>query len=516
MIRMRRRGTVLASFVLAMAVAPCARAQESVAPRPVFRGEIELETPWLALLRTAAADGSDARMGSVAGEFLADLTKAPDVARALAGSPGLAGCCDRHVVQIAFLASAAADAPLVRLFVHEQGLVRGLPGLHGPDRPLIEVFVAEDVSVGLDTLYQSTPLESPLADQAGDFVKLVLGKLALPSGADTIVSRVARVLAEPTRSPEGEAMRRTNPPLAVTLARVDLPSRRARVTISHTIPVTDPAGHIRAQARWLADTTMREALIATALDAGATKGGSLEQGPEPGGSPISACSATAAALAESMSGALEAGECAPLGLDPARCFKSVGAAVSAAYEAAAGTGNVCPGGRAWPLARRFLSIVPARLNTSKGTVTVTNAPREKWAFGLSTGYITALDVERARPRTRISSGRIVVDPFRRLLAMGVVSFVPAGYDPDGVSLTMAERFRVFGGVAFAPHFGGTAGASWSLNRYLGVNAGYALLAYDTPKPGETIDAPPTEANRAAPFTVASTRAVFVGLTYNIR
>lgn len=512
----KRPGTVLALLVLGFGEVPAATAQESVAPRPVFRGEVALDTPWLALLRAAAAEGSDARIGSVAGEFLADLTKAPDVARALAGSPGLTACCDRQVVQIAFLAGEAADAPLVRLFLHERGLVQGLPGLRGPDRPLVEIFVAEDLSLRLDTIYASTPFESPLADQAGDFVKLVLGRLALPSGADTIVSRVARVLAEPTRSPQGEALRRTQPPLAVTLSRVDLPSKRAKVTISHTISIDNPAARIRAQARWLADTVMREELIAAALSSGTTNGGSLEQGPEPEGSLISACSATAAALAETITAALEEGECAPLGLDPARCFKSVGAAVSAAYETAAGTGDICPGGRAWPLARRFLSIVPSRLTTPSGKVTVTNAPRERWAFGLSTAYITTIDVERARPRARITSGRIVLDPFKRLLAMGVVSFVPAGYDPNGVGLTMAERFRVFGGVAFAPHFGGTAGASWSLNRYLGVNAGYALLAYDTPKPGETIDAPPTEANRAAPFSIASTHAVFVGLTYNIR
>lgn len=511
-----RLARVSSCLLLALLVVPAgARAQQSVAPRPVFRGDVELDTPWLALLRAAAADGSDASIGSVAGEFLADLTTAPDVARALAGSPGLAGCCDRHVVQVAFLASEAADAPLVRLFLHDRGLVRGLPGVHGPDRPLVEIFVAEDLSVGLDTVYESTAIESPLADQAGDFVKLVLGKLALPSGADTIVSRVARVLAEPTRSPEVEALRRTQPPLAVTLSRVELPAKRAKVTISHTIPVDDPAARIRAQARWLADTTMREELIATALE-GVAGGGGVEQNPEREGSLISACSATAAALAETMTSALEEGECAPLRLDPARCFKSVGAAVSAAYETAAGTGNVCPGGRAWPLARRFLSIVPSRLTTPSGRVVVTNAPKERWAFGLSTAYITAIDVERARPRTRIASGRIVVDPFKRLLAMGVVSFVPAGYDPDGVGQTLAERFRVFGGVAFAPHFGGTAGVSWSLNRYVGVNAGYALLAYDTPKPGETIDAPPTEANRAAPFSIASTHAVFVGLTYTIR
>jgi len=103
-----------------------------------------------------------------------------------------------------------------------------------------------------------------------------------------------------------------------------------------------------------------------------------------------------------------------------------------------------------------------------------------------------------------------------VLAMGTVSFIPAGYDPGSIGLRAKERFRLFAGVAFAPHFGATGGAAWSFNQYLGANVGYALLVYDTPKPGESLDTAPSAANRAAPFDLARTHALFVGFTFNLK
>jgi hypothetical protein len=58
--------------------------------------------------------------------------------------------------------------------------------------------------------------------------------------------------------------------------------------------------------------------------------------------------------------------------------------------------------------------------------------------------------------------------------------------------------------------------SWSFNRYIGANVGYAYLVYDTPKPGETIGSPPSPENRASPFELAGAHAFFIGLTYNIK
>ena len=49
-----------------------------------------------------------------------------------------------------------------------------------------------------------------------------------------------------------------------------------------------------------------------------------------------------------------------------------------------------------------------------------------------------------------------------------------------------------------------------------MNAGYARLWFDTPKPGEQIDAAPTAANRGAPFDLRSTGALFVGVSYNFK
>ena len=166
--------------------------------------------------------------------------------------------------------------------------------------------------------------------------------------------------------------------------------------------------------------------------------------------------------------------------------------------------------------RRFWSIVPDKLAPARGGVTVTNAPTTRISFGLSTAYIASLGIDEDAPRVELSSGDIVVDGFSRLLAMGIVSYVPAGYDPESVRLSGWQRWRLFGGVAFAPSFGGTGGVAWSFNRYIGANVGYAYLVYDTPKPGETIGSEPTPANRASPFELAGAHAVFIGLTYNIK
>jgi len=71
-------------------------------------------------------------------------------------------------------------------------------------------------------------------------------------------------------------------------------------------------------------------------------------------------------------------------------------------------------------------------------------------------------------------------------------------------------------VAFSPYFGVTAGGAFAINRYLAIDAGYARLWFDAPKPGESIDAAPTSANRAAPFDLRSTGAIFLGVAYSFK
>ena len=511
MTRMWFGRVLLAAVTLTHGTAPDAAAQQTVAPELLFRGNVERDAPWLALLRDANAQGSQEKMVLVVTEFLADLSRAQEVTSELAKAQVPVTCCDqrRHVFQVAFLASEAADAPLVRMFVHEDGLGRGaLPGIQGPEQQLFEIFVAEDLSIGLRSVYQSSAVEDPLAEQSGDFVRLILGKLALPIGASTIVNRVTAAMGGETRSPR--------PPLSVALSRIVLPSKRARITISHTVSVTDPAAHIRAQARWIADTALRKALVEAAI--GNIPHGASELDPEimREQTAYAACSTMARQMATEAGRATEAGACSPLKVNPAKCFAAIKGAIGQAYESAAGQPDACPAGDAYPLVQRLVSVVPARVVQRKGSTVVTNAPRTRWSFGLSTAFIAAIQTDNARPRTKISSGRIVVNPFSRVLAMGIVSFIPAGYDPGSVGLTANERFRLFGGIAFAPHFGATGGAAWSLNQYLGVNVGYALLVYDTPKPGESLDTEPSAANKAAPFDLGRTHALFAGFTFNLK
>ena len=519
MTRTRFGRVLMAAVAATLGVSPGAGAQQTIAPELLFRGIVERDAPWLALLREAHAQGSQEKMVLVVTEFLADLSRAQEVTGELARGKVPGACCDqgRHVFQVAFLASEAAGAPLVRMFVHKDGLGGGaLPGIRGPEQPLFEVFVAEDLTVRLRSVYQSDALEDPLAEESGDFVRLILGKLALPIGASTIASRVTAAMGEEIRSPQQQEMRLTKPPLAVTLTRIALPVRRARITISHTVSVTDPAAHIRAQAGWLADTALRHAVVAAAI--GETPTGAAELDSEflfPQ-TAYAACSAMARRLADDAIRTTEAAACSPLKVDPAKCFAAVRDAIGESYESAVSQPGSCPADAAYPLVGRFVSVVPARVVPIKGSTVVSNAPRTRWSFGLSTAFIASIQTDNARPRTKISSGRIVVDPFSRVLAMGTVSFIPAGYDPGSIGLRAKERFRLFAGVAFAPHFGATGGAAWSFNQYLGANVGYALLVYDTPKPGESLDTAPSAANRAAPFDLARTHALFVGFTFNLK
>jgi hypothetical protein len=474
----------LLSFVALAGLAAPGYAQETAAPTQIYRKTVELDSPWLAHLRRANARGSLDDLLGVAREFLDDLGRQ-------SSPPGV--CCDytRDVYQVVFFASEAADAQLVRVFVHKRPLRSGtLPGLEGDARPLYEVFVAEDLSIRFSTAYQSTPVEHPLAEQSGDLVKIVLSKLALPAALALPGSR------PPPAEPESVQPKPPTPPLAVTLSKVALPDKRAKVTISHTATVLDPAGRIRAQSAWVVNSVEHE-LTAN----------------------VAASSAACLAIAKEIDAAIQSAtskECSSVIGDGSACFKAMKEAISTSYESAADQNAACQAVESYPLMRRFWSIVPDKVAPARGSVIVNNAPTTRISFGLSTAYIAGLGIDDDSPRVELATGDIVVEGFSRLLAMGIVSYVPAGYDRESVRLSGWERWRLFGGVAFAPYFGGTGGVSWSFNRYIGANVGYAYLAYDTPKPGETIGSPPSPENRASPFELAGAHAFFIGLTYNIK
>jgi hypothetical protein len=470
---------------------------QPVARQPVVRAEIELETPWLAILREANARGSQRLLTAAIQEFLSDLSQVP-----------LEACCaDANAIyQVAFRASEDAGAPLVRVFAGSNGLTRGsLPGISGPGHPLYEIFVSEDLNVALDSAYSSTPQESPLDEQLAQFVKVLLANVALPGSANVI-----RAAASGARAtvPRTEPPLPRYPPLAVAISKLELPDSRAQLTITHTVSPLDPAGHIRSQGRWVADSVLRRAIVESVL--GRKPGSDVT--PET----ASACASIALAVEKALSAATQTGDCRPLRADPAKCFVQARSAIETAFDNAVKGEERCSSAAAFPIAQRFLSTVPDKLAEYKGTATVRNVPRTHWSLGLGTAFIAALQTQRDKPRVEISNGSIAVDPFTRPLAMGTVSWVPAGYDPESFRLRTTERLRLFGGAAFAPHFGAVTGVGVALNRYLTANTGYAWLVYDTPKPGETVGEEPSAANRAAPFELAGAHAWFVGVSFNVK
>jgi hypothetical protein len=100
--------------------------------------------------------------------------------------------------------------------------------------------------------------------------------------------------------------------------------------------------------------------------------------------------------------------------------------------------------------------------------------------------------------------------------MAVVNLTPWGYDAQRQSPSFAERARFFAGPVLTPNFGMAGGFAFEVNRHLALNAGYARLWFDTPKDGDKLDQPPSDANTAAPFDLKAIGAWFFGVSYNLK
>ena len=61
------------------------------------------------------------------------------------------------------------------------------------------------------------------------------------------------------------------------------------------------------------------------------------------------------------------------------------------------------------------------------------------------------------PRVKVENGKIVSAPIDHALTMVVVNMHPAAYDAEWPVVSMAERFRFFGGAVLTPDFGATVG-----------------------------------------------------------
>jgi hypothetical protein len=155
-----------------------------------------------------------------------------------------------------------------------------------------------------------------------------------------------------------------------------------------------------------------------------------------------------------------------------------------------------------------------RAGRVSGTTALTNQPRDRYSFGLASGYISSIGDMTDHPRVSIQNNTVASNPFPRSITMGVVNLPLWGYDASRFEMSWAERIRPFVGVPFAPDFGFAVGGSYAFTRTLAVNVGWARLWYDEPGDNEHLGMAPV--NPDEPFQLASTGVVFVAAGFNFK
>lgn len=159
----------------------------------------------------------------------------------------------------------------------------------------------------------------------------------------------------------------------------------------------------------------------------------------------------------------------------------------------------------------------AGIKEVRGSFTFANAPWPRWSFGLVSAIL--LDRGYAADRVRLTDdGYYADDPPKNPLAAAILNFHPIAYDPDRARMSLAERFRLFGGVVLEPDMGICAGAGFGLLRGLSVNAGLALMGLQTPRDPRGIvvsgRAKTLPGNPDAPFRTAWMTVAFAGFGYS--
>jgi hypothetical protein len=469
-------GLVVTAASLSAAVS--AHADQTVAPTPVGPPAIvALSAPWPTILRRIAAGGDRAELVQTVFEALADLRRA-----------GIGEeCCDpaRNYFLVSFVGADPDGAPqLITVLAHApMPASTTLPGIHGTRQPLFEIFLSDDLTSSLQTTYAITREENPAQKQTGAFAAAIIANLALPLA-----------LAAPAPAAHIQEQRpKTTFQVAVAFRRVVLPEAGA-IEVRQVVTLESPVAHMLG----------RVAAV------------HRDRPPSPDADETMACSDFSAAVNEAIDAVASGTACGLWPADLAACSKNLRAAsdrTASAYFAAPSPGCRLDAGA--PVVQEYLAAIQD-VKPISATIAIGNAPLIRYGFGLAAAYVARVDEDANHPRVRLQGNRIVADPFARQLTMGVVNLTPWGYDSQRPSPSLAERARLVAGVAFSPSFGVTMGGAFAINRYLAVNAGYARLWFDAPKPGEQIGAAPSPENAAQPFALRSTGALFFGVSYTFK
>jgi hypothetical protein len=364
---------------------------------------------------------------------------------------------------------------------------RRLAGIQrGGKSRFFQILVAPSVVDRLAGVYVSDPERHPLVAQLPAVAAAVANPLlaALAAQQGTIADR--RALSAEAMSPGAV------PASWASVARVDLPFRRASIQVELRASVAPAAGAVERQAE-----ALRSRLAF------------LEVAHVP-------CATGFAAQLAAVVGSL-AGTCSG---HPGECLESANVQFTSLYEAQA---PLCKGQSATETTRNLqglqrvdgafrkyvseldATVIPASLRLE-------NVPPTRFGLGLLTGYVVSARTKAVRVRS--ANGVISPDPPGRQLSMVVVNGAFRSYDPGRVSPGWSERIRWFAGAVVAPDMGAGGGLSFLVVRGLALNAGALVLAVRTPAGGETLGRPPV--NAADPFAVGAVRGGFVGVSYNFK
>jgi hypothetical protein len=356
------------------------------------------------------------------------------------------------------------------------GYTSRLPGLSGESKArLYQLFVAENRTDALASMYTFTREQSPLLAQIPDVADRILGPM-LSLLSTTLRSEAT---ARPARTPGAVGW--------ATVARVPVAFDRAavKVVLKASVPVQD----VR-----LTKASASLARTLTLVDVRYSK--------------------PARGLATELDKIVkaEAAACVAPGAD---CLAALDKKFSEKVA------NACPTTSCSEDDVEAVHLVDGKFRelveglTEKelnGSADLKNVPLTKYSFGLMTGLMFGR--KSTAPRAEIDDGVLAADPLDRQLNMVVLNRAFTPYDADAFDPTPQERWRWFVGAAITPTFGVGAGVSYLPVRGLGVNVGVAVLGINAPNKGDDIGSAPTDEDD--PFRLAATYTGFIGLSYNFK
>ncbi len=357
---------------------------------------------------------------------------------------------------------------------------RSLGGVGADGRGrLFQIFLAASAGDRLTGVYVSErergPMEARLPAFAAAIAAPLLAAVSAAQGTIAGVREAAEV-----------------PPAWLSVARVDLPFRRASVQMELQARVAPTAAVIAQRAE-----TLRRRMVFVEA-------------------PHVAC---AAELADALADAIREIPAVCAG-DPGGCAEAAVDRFATLYDrqetACRGTTAADTTRNRQALQRVDAAFRGLALGLEPAVVTASarlgNAPQERFSLGVATAYLVAA---RSRsPRATLSRGVIVADPPVRQASLVLVNGAFRTYDAARPAPGWSERLRWFAGAVVAPDIGAAAGLSLLVVRGLAVNVGGAALAIRTPAPGETLGQPPLRPAR--PFSPATIRSALIGVSFNFK